>query len=41
MTPTRKRRLIAVGLTPFYQQVAVGVVLIAAVYADRRRQSRI
>ena len=33
--------LIAVGLTPFYQQVAVGVVLIAAVYADRRRQSRI
>ncbi len=33
--------LIAVGLTPFYQQVAVGIVLIAAVYADRRRQSRI
>ena len=33
--------LIAVGLTPFYQQVAVGSVLIAAVYADRRRQSRI
>lgn len=31
--------LIAVGLTPFYQQVAVGVVLITAVYADRRRQS--
>lgn len=30
--------LIAVGLTPFYQQVAVGVVLITAVYADRRRQ---
>ena len=30
--------LIAVGLTPFYQQVAVGMVLIAAVYADRRRQ---
>jgi ribose transport system permease protein len=32
--------LIAVGLTPFYQQVAVGVVLITAVYADRRRHSR-
>ncbi|HET7128493.1 MAG TPA: ABC transporter permease [Gaiellaceae bacterium] len=31
--------LVAVGLTPFYQQVAVGVVLITAVYADRRRQS--
>jgi len=31
--------LIAVGLTPFYQQVAVGVVLITAVYADRRRQA--
>jgi ribose transport system permease protein len=31
--------LVAVGLTPFYQQVAVGVVLIIAVYADRRRQS--
>ena len=33
--------LIAVGLTPFYQQVAVGVVLITAVYADRRRQSAV
>jgi ribose transport system permease protein len=31
--------LIAVGLTPFYQQVAVGIVLITAVYADRRRHS--
>jgi ribose transport system permease protein len=31
--------LIAVGLPPFYQQVAVGVVLITAVYADRRRRS--
>jgi ribose transport system permease protein len=30
--------LIAVGLTPFYQQVAVGAVLIAAVWADQRRQ---
>jgi ribose transport system permease protein len=30
--------LIAVGLTPFYQQVAVGSVLIAAVWADQRRQ---
>jgi len=29
--------LVAVGLPPFYQQVAVGVVLIAAVYADQRR----
>ncbi len=27
--------LVADGLTPFYQQVAVGVVLITAVYADR------
>jgi hypothetical protein len=33
--------LIAVGLTPFYQQVAVGVVLITAVYADRRRQGAV
>jgi ribose transport system permease protein len=32
--------LIAVGLTPFYQQVAVGAVLITAVYADQRRQRR-
>ncbi len=32
--------LVAVGLSPFYQQVAVGVVLIAAVYADQRRQRR-
>jgi ribose transport system permease protein len=30
--------LIAVGLTPFYQEVAVGVVLIAAVWADQRRR---
>jgi ribose transport system permease protein len=29
--------LIAVGLTPFYQEVAVGVVLIAAVHLDARR----
>jgi len=32
--------LVAVGLSPFYQNVAVGVVLIAAVYADQRRQRR-
>lgn len=32
--------LVAVGLSPFYQQVAVGVVLIAAVYADQQRQRR-
>jgi ribose transport system permease protein len=33
--------LVADGLSPFYQQVAVGVVLIAAVYADRRRRKRV
>ncbi len=33
--------LVADGLTPFYQQVAVGIVLIAAVYADRRRHRRV
>jgi ribose transport system permease protein len=30
--------LIAVGLTPFYQEVAVGVVLIGAVHLDGRRR---
>jgi ribose transport system permease protein len=30
--------LVAVGLSPFYQQIAVGVVLIAAVYVDGRRR---
>jgi ribose transport system permease protein len=30
--------LVAVGLSPFYQQIAVGAVLIAAVYADARRR---
>jgi ribose transport system permease protein len=33
--------LVADGLSPFYQQVAVGIVLIAAVYADRRRHRRV
>ena len=32
--------LIAVGLSPFYQQVAVGLTLIVAVYADQRRNRR-
>ena len=29
--------LVVVGLSPFYQLIAVGVVLIAAVYLDTRR----
>jgi ribose transport system permease protein len=33
--------LIAVGLTPFYQEVAVGIVLIGAVYLDGRRHKAI
>ncbi len=33
--------LVADGLSPFYQQVAVGTVLIAAVYADGRRHRRV
>jgi ribose transport system permease protein len=32
--------LIAVGLSPFYQNVAVGLILIIAVYADQRRKKR-
>ena len=29
--------LVVVGLSPFYQLIAVGIVLIAAVYLDTRR----
>jgi ribose transport system permease protein len=31
--------LVVVGLSPFYQQIAVGCVLIAAVFLDARRSS--
>ena len=33
--------LIAVGLTPFYQEVAVGIVLIGAVHLDGRRHKAV
>lgn len=33
--------LIAAGLTPFYQEAAVGIVLIAAVHLDGRRRARV
>jgi ribose transport system permease protein len=30
--------LITIGLTPFYQQIAIGVILVAAVHLDQRRK---